>query len=60
MQDKWPAAYRLLKNYTLTNEDQNPMMKAVDVDGRDLVEVTSEWVDANEARWKPWVEDAMN
>lgn len=59
MKDKWPAAYRLLQNYTLTNEDQNPMMKAIDVDGRDLVEVVSEWVEANQARWRPWVEDAM-
>ncbi len=59
MKDKWPAAFRLLQNYTLTNDDQNPMMKAIDVDGRDLVEVVSEWVEANEARWKPWVEKAL-
>jgi glycine betaine/proline transport system substrate-binding protein len=59
MKDKWPAAYRLLQNYTLTNEDQIPMMKAIDIDGRDLVEVVSEWVEANEARWKPWVDDAL-
>ncbi|MCH7659813.1 MAG: hypothetical protein IH933_04285 [Euryarchaeota archaeon] len=59
MKDKWPAAYRLLQNYTLTNDDQNPMMKAIDVDGRDLVEVVQEWLDENEARWKPWVKDAL-
>ncbi len=58
MAEKWPAAYELLKNYTLTNDDQNPMMKAIDQDGRDMIEVVNEWIDANQSRWQPWIDAA--
>ncbi len=58
MEGKWPAAYKLLRNYQLTNDDQIPMMKAVDQDGADLAKVVNDWVDANEAKWGPWVADA--
>jgi glycine betaine/proline transport system substrate-binding protein len=59
MEDKWPAAFRFLHEYTLTNGDQEPMMKAIDVDGRDIVEVVQEWIENNADRWKPWVDKAM-
>ena len=59
MKDKWPAAYKLLRNYQLRNADQIPMMKAIDQEGRDIRLVVAEWVEANEARWRPWVNDAM-
>ncbi len=58
MKDKWPAAYRLLQNYILTNADQEPMMAAIDLNGEPLEEVTKAWVDANEARWRAWVDAA--
>ena len=59
MKDKWPTAYRFLKNYKISNETQIPMMKAVDVDGKKLEDVVKAWVDQNEAVWKPWVDAAM-
>ena len=55
MKDKWPVAYKLLANYKLRNQDQIPMMNAVDQDGNKLEKVVSNWVDDNEAIWKPWV-----
>ena len=58
MQDKWPAAYNFLKSYTLRNEDQIPMMNAVDKKGKKLDAVVKEWVDANESIWQPWVKAA--
>jgi glycine betaine/proline transport system substrate-binding protein len=58
MKDKWPAAFRLLQDYTLRNEDQIPMMAAIDVRGEDLDEVVGQWVDDNEAVWKPWADAA--
>ncbi len=57
--DKWPAAYRFLKNYKISNETQIPMMKAIDVDGQKLEDVVKAWVDANEAVWRPWVDAAI-
>ena len=59
LKDKWPGAYKVLKAYTLTNEDQTPMMNAIDQEGEKLEDVVGAWVDANEATWKPWVEAAQ-
>ena len=60
MADKWPAAHEILSNYTLSVADQQPMMGAVDVDGRSVEEVVGEWMAANEATWKPVVDAATN
>ena len=58
MGDKWPAAKKFLAAYNLTNDDQIPMMNAIDQEGGKLEEVVAAWVDANEAKWKPWVDAA--
>lgn len=58
MKDQWPAAYKFLKAFEMHDTDQIPMMAAVDVRGEDLAAVTKAWVDANEAKWKPWVDAA--
>ena len=60
LKDKWPGAYRFLQSYTLTNADQERMMKAIDQDGRDILEVVQEWISENADLWKPWIEDALN
>jgi len=59
MKDKWPAAYKFLKSFRITNAIQEPIMGAVDNDGGDVVALTKEWVDNNEAVWKPAFDDAM-
>lgn len=56
--DKWPAAAEILSNYELSVEAQQPMMGAVDVDGKAVEAVVAEWMAANEASWKPVVEAA--
>ena len=58
--DKWPAAYEILSNYELAVEDQQPMMGAIDVDGKGVEAVVAEWMAANEAKWKPVVDAALN
>ena len=35
-------------------------MGAVDVDGRKVEEVVAEWMTANEDKWKPVVDAAIN
>jgi len=54
MRDKWPAAHKFLTDFTLRNSDQIPLMNAIDQQGKDIDVVIKEWVDKNEARWKPW------
>lgn len=58
MKDKWPAAYEILSNLQMTTEAQQPLMGAIDVDGKDVVAVTDEWLAVNESAWKPIVEAA--
>jgi glycine betaine/proline transport system substrate-binding protein len=59
MKDKWPVAYKFITSYQLTNAIQEELMGAIDRDGEDAVEATKKWVDANEAYWKPLVDQAM-
>ena len=56
VKEKWPAAHEIMKNFTLTVEQQQPMLSAVDVDGRGVEEVVAEWMAANEAVWLPTLE----
>ena len=58
MEKKWPAAHALLASYQIDNSSQEAMMKAVDVDGKDVKAVAKGWIDANESIWKPWVQAA--
>ncbi|MGI9463544.1 MAG: ABC transporter substrate-binding protein [Aestuariivirgaceae bacterium] len=44
--DKWPGAYKLVDAIKIDNK------------GRKLEEVVAEWIGANEATWKPWVDAA--
>lgn len=60
MEQKWPAAYEILSNYTLSVGAQQPMMGAIDVDGKAIEAVVAAWMDANESVWKPVVDAAVN
>lgn len=60
MEKTWPAAFKVLKAFAIDNDLQNRLMLEIDNKGRDVKEVTSEWLDQNENVWKPWVEAAMN
>lgn len=57
--DKWPGALKLLTALKLTNAAQNAMMAQIDDKGRPVEEVVTEWLNANEAEWKAWVDQAM-
>lgn len=54
--DKWPGAYALFDAIAIDNDTQNALMLEIDQKGRDLEEVIAEWIDGNEATWKPWVD----
>ncbi len=59
MKDKWPAAYKVLKAYQLTNSEEERMMYRIDSKNEDLDKVVREWVEQNEKVWKPWVNAAL-
>lgn len=58
--DKWPGAYKLIEKMSIDNNTQNALILEVDGNKRKVEEVIGEWVAANEATWKPWVDAAKN
>ena len=48
-------AAHLLSNMNLTNAEQLKLVGAVDVDERDIDEVVTEWLAANESTWRKWL-----
>jgi len=59
LKEKWPAAYRFLQSYQMTNDVQGPMAKAIETEDRKPEDVAKEWVDQNQDVWKPWVDAAL-
>ena len=57
-QETWPAAYELVEDLTLTNDEQNAMILEVDQKKRSVEEVADEWVEENRDRWQEWVSAA--
>ena len=58
LQTKAPAAYALLKAMSWTNDDQNPVALAIS-QGTDPTQAAQAWLDANPAKWQPWVDAGM-
>jgi len=56
LEGKWPGAAKAIKAFTMTNEDMGAMVGKVDVDGIPLEDVVDEWMTANEATWKTWIQ----
>lgn len=58
--ETWPAAYEILFSFTLHIEDQQPMMGAIDVEGRSVEEVVKEWMSMNDFVWQPILDEATS
>ena len=59
-QSKWGGAYKLIEQMSISNDAQNAMMLEIDNKKRKIDEVIGEWLGANEALWKPWIEAAKS
>ena len=53
--ERLPQAHALLSAMRLTNEDQEAITFAMDVEGLDAADAARAWVDANEAVWRAWL-----
>lgn len=60
MKEKWPAAHEILSKFTLSVEQQQPLVGAVDVDGKSVDAVSTEWLAANEQSWRTVVDAAIH
>lgn len=59
LMDKWPAAFKLLTELTLTNEEENLAILEIDFKNRPLDDVVADWIDGNEGKWQAWIDEAM-
>ena len=46
---------QLIENFNLSNDEQAVLIKAIDIDGQDMADAVTAWLEANEAKWKAWV-----
>ena len=55
VKDKWPGAHAIIKAFNVNNDEMGQMVSAVDLDGKKVEDVVADWINSNEARWKPWI-----
>ncbi|WP_414715057.1 ABC transporter substrate-binding protein [Stackebrandtia sp.] len=48
-------AYKLIKNFKWTNEDQNEVSYNISQKHMDPEDAAKKWLDANESKWKAWM-----
>jgi glycine betaine/proline transport system substrate-binding protein len=56
IKDKWPGAYKAIKNFTISSDEMNGLVGKVDLDGKSADDVVADWMANNEATWKKWIE----
>ena len=44
-EEKWPGAYRAVRNFKITNQEMGEMVGRVDLDGKSVDEVVAAWDD---------------
>lgn len=53
-EEKWPDAYRVLKQISFTNAQIAEMAKLVDIDEMEPEDAAAAWLDANSDVWSSW------
>ena len=55
VKDKWPGAYKALKNFQINNGEMGQMISDVDLNGKKVEVVVAQWISSNKARWSQWL-----
>jgi len=55
IKDKWPGAHSAIQAFNISNEEMGKMVADVDLEGKKLEDVVSDWMTNNEDRWKQWI-----
>ena len=58
-EDVWPCAYEIVRNYNMDNDTLAALLKKVDLEGMSSTDVATEWLRANDDKWKEWASCAM-
>lgn len=55
VQENWPDAYKVIKNFEIENDEMGQMITEIDLEGKKLEDVVAAWMAANEERWQSWI-----
>jgi glycine betaine/proline transport system substrate-binding protein len=55
LEHKAPSAFRFLRSFRFTNDDQERVAFQVDAKGVDVATAAQQWVDSNRAVWRAWL-----
>jgi glycine betaine/proline transport system substrate-binding protein len=55
VKDKWPGAYKAIKNFKISNDEMGAMITRVDLEGEKLDDVVADWMAKNKERWSGWI-----
>lgn len=56
VEEKWPGAAAAIKAFTVGNDEMGEMVGKVDLEGVAVNDVVSDWLAANEERWRSWIQ----
>lgn len=54
MKEKWPVAYNIAKNYSISADDLNALSSEVDLENKSIDEVSSAWIAKNQDTIASW------
>ena len=54
-EEKWPGAYKAVRNFHIENDEMSQLIVQVDLEGKKLEDVVAEWISNNEDRWQAWL-----
>jgi glycine betaine/proline transport system substrate-binding protein len=55
VKDKWPGAYKAIKNFKISNDEMGAMITRGDLEGEKLDDVVADWMAKNKERWSGWI-----
>lgn len=55
LEEKWPGAAKIIKNYKLTNEQMGGLVTKIDLEGVSNDEAAQTWINENESIWSAWL-----
>lgn len=53
--DKWPGAAEIIRDYTLTNDQMGALVSSIDLDGVSIEDAAAVWMSDNTATWQAWI-----
>lgn len=55
VEEKWPGAVEIIRNFDISNDDMGQMVALVDLEGQSVEDTVAAWMDANKDVWTAWI-----